>query len=511
MIYVVDVGSVLLAAAALASIPLAFLTLRYRSTIRAAERSLAGALSRASYGPGVAESSEFGVLVDQACHSLEALGHRIEHRHPVTGLDTRETLLSALAESLDGALVLGVITLTDFDSLASYDADAADHVLSEIAQRLVRLTPTHCLLAQVDRASFAILFKVDVGNAVVQEMEALCYALRDRVLTSGVEYLPQIRHGHVGLSAPVSKPVNALTRAMASVHGKTIEASGAPTSAGAVAFALEQDLRQAVQKHQLELWYQPVVDAETGTLCSVEALTRWRHPVRGMVSPAQFIPAMEKIGLSEEIGNWVLDRAARDAVAWTRSGLDNVKVAVNLSAHQLVRPDLDIVIERLIARHGLPPEMLELELTETAATVDQEAARALFGKLRARGIKIVIDDFGAGYASLSYLKRLEFDKLKIDREFVSNVDTNRQAQAICHSIIALAAGLDLAVLVEGIERREEFEWFRTQGCHLFQGYYFAKPLTYDELLSFGEAPDLIHEKCAPRDAKRRRRLGVLAA
>ena len=449
--------------------------------------------------------------MNEACDRLKTLEHRIGRRHPVTDFDTREILLDALAKADEGSRVLGVIALTDFDAFAAYDADAADHVLNEIAQRMVRLMPAGRVVAHVDRASFAILFEAGAGDNAAQELQALDYALRGRILVSDVEYLPQIRHGHVCVTAPIIKPAGVLARALASVHCKATGVSEGQFRTGTGAFALEQDLRHAVQKHQLELWYQPVVDSRSGTLCSVEALLRWRHPIRGLVSPGQFVPVMEDTGLSEEIGHWVLDRAARDAAAWVRAGLEHVKVAVNLSAHQLVRPDLDIIVERLIARHGLPPELLELELTETAAAVDPEAARTLFAKLRARGITIVIDDFGAGYASLSYLKRLEFDKLKIDREFVTNVDTDRQSQAICRSIIALAHGLDLTVLGEGVERREEYDWLRAQGCNLFQGYYFAKPLPYDALLSFAAAPGPTLEKCASRDALRRSSFGVLAA
>lgn len=485
--------------------------LRHRSLLRQATVRLASAMSDHAHGARTEPAAAFAATVGNVCETLATLQHRIPKHHPVTGLDTREVFLDALICGPDGPRALGIIVIADFDSLAAFDADKADYVLNELAQRLVRMMPADRLLAQVDRASFAILFESGTGENVERELQALCYALRGRVVAADVEYLPQIRHRHVRVTLPLAKAASVLARALASVHCNSIDASVGHASTGTDIFALEQDLRQAVQKHQFELWYQPVVDARSGTLCSVEALIRWRHPARGMVPPGQFIPVMENMGLSEEIGHWVLDRAARDASAWVRAGLEHVKVAVNLSAHQLVRPDLDIIVERLIARHGLPPAMLELELTETAAAVDTEAARKLFAKFRARGMTIVIDDFGAGYASLSYLKRLEFDKLKIDREFVTNVDTDRHAQAICRSIIALARGLDLTVLGEGVERREEYVWLRAQGCNLFQGYYFAKPLTFDELLSFAAAPGTILEKCASGVSARQPHLGVLAA
>jgi EAL domain-containing protein (putative c-di-GMP-specific phosphodiesterase class I) len=485
--------------------------LRHQWVLQRATKQLMDALSCAAIGARATPSISFDACIDMACDRLELLEHRMLQQHPITGLDTREVLLHALATTPENARMLGIIVLTDFDALATFDAEAADYVLNELAQRLVKMMPASRLLAHVDRASFAILFEAGAVENVPQELQALGYALRGRVLMPGLEYMPLVRHGHVRVDMSSAKPAKILAQALASVQHNATNTPARQFAAGVDAFALEQELRQAVHKHQFELWYQPVVDARSNALCSVEALIRWRHPVRGLVPPDQFIPVMENTGMSEEIGYWVLDRAARDAAAWARSGLEQVKVAVNLSAQQLVRPDLDVIIERLIARHGLPPEMMELELTETAAAVDPAAARTLFTKLRARGITIVIDDFGAGYASLSYLKRLDFDKLKIDREFVTNVDTDTQAQAICQSIIALARGLDLTVLGEGVERREEYDWLRAQGCDLFQGYYFAKPLTYDELLAFASAPSPIREKCALRDASRRPQLGVLAA
>lgn len=485
---------------------------RHRSVLKSARRRLLAAMPGVHpAGSETLLSSGFDSCIGLACDRLGQLEHRLKQRHPVTGLATREVLLDVLGTNVHQPRILGVVTLSDFDALAAFDADAADLALATVGRRLHRMMPSGRLVAHVDRASFAILFDTDSLEEVRKELQAVDYALSGRVSIPGVEYMPLIVHGQVRVPSDDVKPTSILARALASVHGSDLGTRNSPFISTDDGFALEQDLRQAVERHELELWYQPVIDVRAGRLCSVEALVRWRHPGRGLVPPTQFIPAMESLGLSEEIGNWVLDRAMRDAAAWARDGLDNVKVAVNLSAHQLVRPDFALMVERLIARHGLAPQMLELELTETAAAVDAEAARMLFAKLRTLGITIVIDDFGAGYASLSYLKRLEFDKLKIDREFVTNVDTDRQAQAICQSIITLAQGLGLTVLGEGVERREEVSWLRAQGCHLFQGYHFAKPLPYDQLLAFAATSGALVEKCAPDAAGRRQLLGALAA
>jgi EAL domain-containing protein (putative c-di-GMP-specific phosphodiesterase class I) len=483
-----------------------------RTRVRRAVRSLLKLLPKDMTEPRRgATVNDLETCIVEVRARFDSLEHRAALRHPVTGLETREVLLKALSSATQGTQVLAVISLTDFDALVAFDIDAADQVLNTVAQRLVRMMPATRLLAQIDRASFGILFEPNVAATVSGELDAIAYALNGRILSASVDYLPKVAFDHVCAKAPVSRPGAVVSRLLAGVIAEKPACKGNDFEARVDLFALEQDLRQAVSRHQLELRYQPVVDAQAGKLCSVEALLRWRHPEHGLVPPSAFIPIMERTGLSEEIGNWVLDRAARDAAAWARAGHAQVKVAVNLSAHQLTRIDLDQVVERILARHGLPPAMVELELTETAAAVDPAAARALFARLRTRGITIVIDDFGAGFANLSYLKKLDFDKLKIDREFVTDVDTDRHAQAICRSIMALAEGLGLTVLAEGVERPEEYEWLRRQGCALFQGYYFAKPLRYDELLDFATDRQSLLGKLSLAPVSQVSQIGALAA
>jgi EAL domain-containing protein (putative c-di-GMP-specific phosphodiesterase class I) len=243
------------------------------------------------------------------------------------------------------------------------------------------------------------------------------------------------------------------------------------------AFGLEQDLASALVENQLHMVFQPVVDLSAGRLLGAEALLRWTHPTRGEISPAEFIPIAEANGLSDRFGLWVLNAACGAAKRWQDSGLGALKMAVNLSARQLLDPDLFDKITRTLARHRLSPSMLELELTETAAMGDPDAAARLFGRLREAGVSIAIDDFGSGYSSLSYLKKLPFDKLKIDREFVTDVDSKRESQAICKALIELGRGFDLKVLAEGVETKGEVNTLRRFGCSLFQGFYFSRPLS----------------------------------
>jgi len=192
-----------------------------------------------------------------------------------------------------------------------------------------------------------------------------------------------------------------------------------------------------------------------------------------MISPARFIPILEDADLIDEIGRWTLNAACREMRRWQRRGLAGVKVAVNLSARQLRDPSLKQTIQRTLARHKVRPQALELELTETAATEDSERTFALFGELRGLGVSLAIDDFGSGYSSLSYLKNLPFDKLKIDREFVVDVHLRRDSQAICRSLVELTRGLGLEILAEGVESGEEVETLRLLGCACFRLLFFG--------------------------------------
>jgi EAL domain-containing protein (putative c-di-GMP-specific phosphodiesterase class I) len=241
-------------------------------------------------------------------------------------------------------------------------------------------------------------------------------------------------------------------------------------------FMLEHELRRAVAEEQLLLHYQPVVDLAVGRVVGAEALVRWRHPERGLVPPGHFIPLAESSALIDEIGLWVLRTACAEARGWQRGGLPQVKVAVNLSVRQLHDRRLVREVADALAASGLRPGCLELELTETAAMEDGRRTLQAFSELRELGVKLAIDDFGAGYSNLTYLRNLPFDRLKIDREFVSGVADHRTSRAICRALIALASGLGIEVLGEGVETLDELRTLQSEGCTVFQGFFFARPL-----------------------------------
>lgn len=239
---------------------------------------------------------------------------------------------------------------------------------------------------------------------------------------------------------------------------------------------IEQHLRRAIEEDEFFLCYQPIVDVDGGRVAGAEALIRWQKPGQGLISPATFIPAAEASGLIAPIGRWVMQQACEQLRQWNAAGLDGMRISINLSARQFLDPQLSTQIAQAIDRAGIDAHQVEIELTETSAMHDIAYTRQMLSKLRDLGITVAIDDFGTGYGSMTYLRNLPLDKLKIDREFVTDVHQRSNGQAICRSMIALSQGLGLDVVAEGTEKAEEVRYLSTEGCNLFQGFFFAKPL-----------------------------------
>jgi diguanylate cyclase (GGDEF)-like protein len=250
---------------------------------------------------------------------------------------------------------------------------------------------------------------------------------------------------------------------------------------------LETDLRLALERGQFELYYQPLFDLEQNKICSFEALLRWRHPKRGLVSPAEFVPVAEDTGLIVPIGAWVIREACSRAARWP----DGIRVAVNVSAVQFHRGALHETILRALADSGLAPDRLEVEITESIFLEGGDTTLRLLHALRTLGVRIALDDFGTGYSSLSYLQSFPFDKLKIDRSFIQNLLTRDGAIAIVHAITELANALGIETTAEGVEETAQLMELRAHGCSSVQGYLFA------EAMSASEVERLFEEK---RDA-----------
>lgn len=235
--------------------------------------------------------------------------------------------------------------------------------------------------------------------------------------------------------------------------------------------ALTADLRRAIERAELELHYQVQHALGTGGISGYEVLLRWRHPALGMVSPAQFIPIAEESGAIVEIGEWVLRTACREALSWSQPH----KIAVNVSAVQLAHDDFAQRVHAILVETGLSPSMLELELTETAIVADKARALHLLRQIRALGVSVSIDDFGAGYSSLQTLRTFPFNKIKLDRSFTQGIEHDPQAMAIVRAVLALGKSLSIPVLAEGVETKEQLAILRTEGCNEAQGYYLGRP------------------------------------
>jgi predicted signal transduction protein with EAL and GGDEF domain len=254
--------------------------------------------------------------------------------------------------------------------------------------------------------------------------------------------------------------------------------TGEMNQAASRRLAMESDLRRALSRGELRMHYQRVVDL-SGQVAGHEALLRWQHPERGLVLPADFIQLAEDTGLILRIGEWAL----REACRWATFIGGEHQIAVNLSPRQFNDPNLPRIIEAALRESGLPPRLLELEITESLAMRETDTTLAMLQKLKQIGVSIAIDDFGTGYSSLSYLKRFPVDKLKIDRSFVDGVEANAHNAVICESILGLARSFGLKATAEGVETEAQLAWLNAHGCDQAQGYLLAKPAPFAEMLA----------------------------
>jgi len=245
--------------------------------------------------------------------------------------------------------------------------------------------------------------------------------------------------------------------------------------------ALQTDLRKALDLKQLYLQYQPKFDARTNQITGVEALLRWQHPERGLIPPTRFIPLAEESGSIVNITEWVLKSACHQAKLWYDAGYGDISVAVNLSAYSLKRNNAPFMVQQMLEESGLPPHLLELELTESMLIENDQHAEETLHALKKLGVKISIDDFGTGYSSLSYLHRFPIDALKIDRSFIWNMHRSDNDMAIVVAIIAMGHGLKLQVIAEGVENEEQLETLKKCGCETIQGYLTGRPALAEEL------------------------------
>ena len=261
---------------------------------------------------------------------------------------------------------------------------------------------------------------------------------------------------------------------------ETVRTSKAYTLSGGERRRLEIDLRQAIADRELEVYYQPCLSLRDDTITGCEALVRWRHPQRGMISPAEFIPIAEETGLINQLGEWVLTTACAEAATWP----DDIKLAVNVSPVQFRSGTLALKVVAALAVSGLAANRLELEITEAVLIRDDDAALAILHQLRTIGVRIALDDFGTGYSSLSYLRSFPFDKIKVDRAFVSDLSERNEHIVIVQAVVSIARALGMTTTAEGVETEAQHEFLAALGCDEVQGYLFSAPVPLDGIAEF---------------------------
>lgn len=366
---------------------------------------------------------------------------------------------------------------------------AGDILLNETAARLREALRSSDTIERLGGDEFAALLPGADAEAAGETAQRLLRALEPAFDLNGHQVRMRASVG-IALAADDDETPEALLRRadMAMYAAKRTGAGYSLYNAeydqnSTERLALTEDLRQAIANGELELHYQPKLDLRTGHVTSVEALARWRHPLRGPIAPSEFIPLAESAGLIEPLSRWVLTEALRQCREWRDVGLA-LDVAVNLSMRDLHSADLPGTVANLLDAHGLKPDSLIVEITESSLMADPQRALAISAALRRMGVRLAIDDYGTGYSSLAYLKQLAVHELKIDQAFVRNLATSADDAAIVRSTIGLAHDLGLVVVAEGVEDQRACKLLTADGCDVVQGYYISRPVPPAEIESF---------------------------
>ncbi len=427
---------------------------------------------------------------------LESELLRLAFHDPLTGLANRALLNDRVAHAVrrnerePGMLGMLMVDVDDFKRINdAHGHDAGDRMLVAVAERLKACVRADATIARLGGDEFAILLEGLTDDAAARGVAQRVVRAFDRPLR--IEGATVSGRVSVGVAVDITgmRSASWLMRSAdtamyeAKRLGKARWQAYDPAAhlASAKRLVLENELRRAVDRKQFLLVYQPVTDLRTGEIVGSEALIRWNHPTRGIVPPAEFISILESTGLIEPVGRWVVDEACRQAAVWQQTMPSLAWTSVNVSAAQLTSDAFYTCVRDTLATHGLCPSRLTLEITESLALDDATGNIERLTALRELGARIAVDDFGTGHSSLSVLRRLPIDKLKIDRAFVDGLGSDPEATTVARAIVELAKGLHLSTIAEGIEHRHQAETLLALGCELGQGYLFAKPLRAEDL------------------------------
>lgn len=483
------VGLHFTAMAAVAVTPLSFITTGTNPDILEAM-----AVAVAVVGLIVAATGFASYLIDERgrLESFERLQH-LALNDALTGLANRVSFNDRLDHEIgrareDGDTMTAVIVidLDRFKEINDLRGHAAgDQALKIIARRLAKLTGDGEFVARLGGDEFAAIKRFRDQNELLGLVSRLEKSLFEPLriddfetvtgASIGVAVYPRDGSDRERL---VSNADLAMYRAKNDVARAVCFYESAMDETARARRALATDLRQAIERGELTLHYQVQTSVSTGATCGYEALLRWTHPVHGMVPPAEFIPIAEENGSILAIGEWVLRTACRQAASWDKAH----KIAVNLSPVQFAHADLATLVHQILVETGLSPRRLELELTESTIVADKVRTLHVLRQIKALGVTIAIDDFGTGYSSLDTLRSFPFDKIKLDRSFMADVERSPQAKAIIRAVLTLGRSLDIPVLAEGVETHVQLTILQVEGCNEAQGYFLGRPKPIDQIL-----------------------------
>jgi diguanylate cyclase (GGDEF)-like protein len=411
----------------------------------------------------------------------------LAHHDPLTGLANRTVLQERLQEAVTSGQRTGeklVVFCMDLDRFKSvndmFGHATGDEVLREAARRLLATVRALDTVARIGGDEFVILQRGAGGIADAEALARRILAAFDTPINvDGQQIRMAASLGIAMFPQDSAEPEVLLTNADLALY--RMKQSGR----GSFAFfhpemdeearrrrELERDLVQALEQGQFALHWQPQADAQSGTIRGFEALLRWRHPTRGDISPAEFIPVAEATGMIIPIGAWVLRTACAEAASWNAP----LRVAVNISVAQIQQDGFDVLLRETLLATGLAPERLELEVTESLFIADTDRALDTLTRAKSLGVSVAIDDFGTGFSSLSTLRSFAFDRIKIDRSFVSEIEKSDAAAAIVRAVIGLGQGLGLPVVAEGVETQAQLAALNAEACDEVQGYFISRPM-----------------------------------
>lgn len=433
------------------------------------------------------------VLLDIAAlkDSQARIDYMAQH-DALTGLPNRTLFIERLKHALNRArrdktqLSVLFVDLDRFKMINdTHGHPLGDELLTEIARRITQVVRVDDTVARIGGDEFILLLEgVASAESAKKVARLVLEALSRPVILDGKDLVVTTSIGIATYPADgddettlIRNADTAMYQAKESGRDRFYAYTAELTADALRKFALETDLRQALARNQLSLHYQPQTSLHNNEITGFEALLRWQHPQRGWVSPAVFIPIAEDIGMIEQIGDWVLSAACRQASLWRDKGLGDFRISVNISARQLMNPNLVDRILALLKATNNPVDAIEIEVTESSVMEHASRCIAVLESLHKHGIPIAVDDFGTGYSSLSYLKRLPIQKVKIDRSFVNDLPNDPDDSALVSAIIAMAHSLGLFVVGEGVETVDQLEFLRAHGCDSVQGYYLDRPMS----------------------------------